>query len=158
MRTTTLPLAALLLFSFCTGEKKAGSEALAKYATALEKLRKTDLEENAVSAFQAVSGKNNIGDKALFQALERCTLPGYSLFYQKLREIRPEDTTLSNLHFSYREGVRFQLLAFSNVSRYLVSKDSEDLRRFREQSTHARNLIDRWKKEFSSLITAAGKQ
>ena len=147
-----------LILPACSGKKSVDKDALAKYTAALEALRKTDLEETAISAFRAVSGKNRLKDKALYQALERCTLPNYSMFYSRLNAIQPEDSRLSNLHHIYREGARYQLLAFSNVSEYLVSRDKADLRRFQEQGRHARNLIDRWKNGFNKLITAAGKR
>jgi len=158
MKITASILCLSLLLLSCSSQKSTDPGALSVYLNELDALRKTDLEENAVSAFCAVSGKKKRGDKALFQALSRCTLPNYSAFYRKLKAIRPADTRLSNLHSIYMEGARYQLLAFSNVSEYLISRETRDLRRFQEQSRYARELIHRWRMAFNRLLLEAGKK
>ena len=130
---------------------------LGRYLFPLETLRKTDLEQSAVSAFQAVSGKKHRGDKVLYQALQDCVLPRYSEFFTRLHNIRPRDTALSNIHFVYTEGARYQLLAFSNISEYLVNQEAESLRRYNEQSRHAASLIGQWRRGLDGMIHRAKK-
>lgn len=144
--------ALLLLFLVSCGGGSADREELGRYLKALDDLRRTDLEESAVSAFAAVSGPKHRGDKPLYQALQRCVLPNYSEFYNRLLQIRPANAALSNLHFRYTEGARYQLLSFSNMSEYLVTQDQTDLQRFRDQGRHAASLINGWKKEMDKLL------
>lgn len=148
-----LTVAAALIF-FIPGCSGGGvdKDALKEYLLKLDTLRLTDLEESAVSAFTAVSGKKKKSDKALYQALTGCTLPKYTEFYTRLVQIRPATTILSNLHFTYTEGARYQLLAFSNISQYMINQEPASLRHYNELSRHASILMDRWQKELSRVV------
>ena len=158
MKLFTLHLLAALLLISCGSKSKMNPKALAVYLAKLNNLRKSDLEESAVSAFRAVSGRKDKGDKALYQALSRCILPNYTEFYTRLYQIKPVDPALSNLHYTYTEGAKYQLLAFSNVSEYLISQDKADLRRFKKLSRHAQSLINKWEKTLKIMLQKSGKK
>ena len=122
---------------------------LGEYLEELEALR--DMEQSAVSAYQAVSGPNFIDDKTLYTALDRETLPTYRDFANRLLHIQPQNTALSNLHATYVEAVRLQLRGFQLTFQYILDEDTELKREAYTEMQEAQQMMHVWMQSLNNL-------
>lgn len=141
----------LVVWVGCTQSPAPSEKQIAAYVAALEELRRSNLEESAVSAYRAVSGPRYRGDRILHNALQEAVIPRYSEFYRRLQAIPIRNRQLSNLHHVFCEGARYQLLGYRNTLEYLIRQEPALKAEAFSQLEHARRLINRFKREFRRL-------
>lgn len=109
------------------------------------------LENEAVTAYESVTGSNYTDDYTLYDTLLLDVIPAYQEFQDKLESISVKTDELREIHETYIEAVNLQSNAFLKIVTALEEYDSGKIEEANEMLSEARKLIREYNHEIEKL-------
>ncbi|WP_040205258.1 lipoprotein [Neobacillus jeddahensis] len=119
----------------------------------LDKEMKTvwELEVNAISAYEGVSGANYQDDQTMYDAITTDVIPNYNEFIKKLEAVKIETDELKEIHEIYIEGANIQFNAFAKIKQALEEQDPNLIQEANTMLADARKHIRDYKDKLNKL-------
>ncbi|WP_256241324.1 hypothetical protein [Bacillus sp. V3B] len=99
------------------------------------------LENEALTAYESVTGPNYTSDQELYETLTFQVIPAYQEFADKLEDIKVETEELREIHEGYIDGVNLQYNAFVTVVTALDELDPGKIEEANAMLNEARTLM-----------------
>lgn len=112
------------------------------------------LEQDAITAYESVTGANYTSDQELYDALINDVIPVYQEFADKLEEIKVETDELREIHEGYIKGVNLQYNAFIKIITALEEFDRNKIEEANAMLDEARKLM----RDFNNSIEKLAKE
>ncbi|MFS0862108.1 hypothetical protein [Fredinandcohnia sp. 179-A 10B2 NHS] len=110
-----------------------------------------ELEMQAVSAYDSVTGANYTDDYTVYMALTEEIVPQYLLFIDGLEAIKPESEEIRSLHEQYIEAANIQHGAFTKLIFAIENQDAGEINEVNEMLATARKMMRDYEYEINKL-------
>jgi len=101
----------------------------------------TNLEEDAIAAYESATGANYTSDLDLYDVLSLDVIPTYQQFTDKLEAIRLKTDEVRGVHEIYIEGANLQYNAFNKIISALEEQDRGMIEEANTMLDEARKLL-----------------
>ncbi|MBS1544619.1 MAG: hypothetical protein JST14_13365 [Bacteroidetes bacterium] len=140
----TLAMGFALLLSACGGDPI--QKDLLNYVN-VELGKVSDLESEAIDAYEGVVGDNYKGDSIMYFTLKDTVIPKYEAFSSALESIKPATTEVMGMHQEYMKAAGEQMEAFKLLIIALEKQDAAIVQQANADLDLARTNIDKWKSD-----------
>lgn len=113
--------------------------------------RASQLEAEAVSAYQSVTGANYTDDYTLYDVLSLEVIPTYNEFIKELESIHMETDEVNELHEEYIEAANIQYNAFVKTLTAIENQDRQIIEEANSMLEEARSKIRNYNTELKKL-------
>lgn len=115
-----------------------------------------ELERRSLERYAAVTGENYTTDQRVYNELKDFVIPTYKRFLNELKNIRPENEEVINLHRIYiggadliYEGFKIKMMGIENKNESIIISGNEKIEKGRDE-------INRWNLERIELYKKHG--
>lgn len=122
----------------------------------VELVKVTDLENEAVSAYESVSGTNYTNDNTMYQTMVNTVIPKYEQFLSILESIEPETQEVMDIHQTFLDGARLQMDGFNLVVEALEKQDRDLVNTANEKLNQGKSYIDQFQSDLQALAQENG--
>jgi hypothetical protein len=109
------------------------------------------LEQQAIDAYQSVSGENYKDDQTMYDAMTKTVIPNYEEFQKKLEALSPQTKEVQDLHAIYINGVNSQMEGFKMVIEALEKSDASIIEQANVKLQAGKAGIDNFKSTMDSM-------
>ena len=113
----------------------------------------SELEDEAITAYEGVSGANYQDDPTMHDALVNVVIPSYSEFIKELKDVTIETEELKELHEIYLTGAELQLQGFEKIVEALEKQDASIIEEANQLLNEGKENIEDYKNKLDSLAT-----
>jgi PBP1b-binding outer membrane lipoprotein LpoB len=117
-----------------------------------------DLESNALSGYNSVTGNNYTDDSEMYRVLTDSVIPTYRTFTQKLEEIKPQTPEVQAIHEIYIEAVNNQYNGMVQLSAACENQDTNLVAQANEKLDKGRKGIRDFQSKLDELSKKHGVQ
>ena len=117
-----------------------------------------DLERNALSAYESVTGNNYKDDNTMCTAMTKTVIPTYSKMIDKLKALSTSLKTkeMQALNDIYLVAAKVQLNAFNMITIGIKENNKDVVLLANKKLERARRMLDEWQGELDELCQYYG--
>ena len=159
-----LILCSLIIFSGCTSNKSYVGGKLISGPAANDIVNYvnqgliaiSELEEKSLESYASVTGENATTDKKLFETLRDFVVPTYKRFVTGLRNIKPENQEVQQVHAIYIKAAESRLDGFQTIMIGLENKDLNIIQQGNKMLEEGSIGIEKWRTNLNELYKKHG--
>lgn len=110
-----------------------------------------ELEMEAVSKYDSVTGANYTDDYEVYMALTEEIVPNYLSFIDGLEAIRPEAEEIRSIHENYIEAANIQHGAFTKLIFAIENQDTSEINKVNEMLATAHKMMREYEYDINKL-------
>ena len=119
-------------------------------------LRIAELERRSLESYASVIGENYTTDERVYEELKDFIIPTYKRFLDELKNIRPENEEVKELHGIYIRGAELIYEGFKTKMMGIENNDEGIIIMGNEKIETGRDEIERWNLERIELYKKHG--